>query len=79
MQATGTLEECMGKLYELYMENRIDQRTTEFYLLRLKHEDGTAVFGTEEITELIGILNRDKREIMRRIEFELEELEGEVA
>ena len=63
MSMSGTLEEVLAKMYDLYMENRIDDTSAKWFLMRLKHEDGTRVFNEEDADKLLESLRRDKKEV----------------
>lgn len=60
MSMTGTLEEVLARLFDLYMENRISDESAKWFLMRLKHEDGTFVFAEEDADKLLKTLRRDK-------------------
>jgi hypothetical protein len=60
MAMSGTLEEVLEKIYELFMENRINVDNTIWFLSRLKHENGEAVFGKEDALKVVNMLIKDK-------------------
>lgn len=62
MSMSGTLDECMGKLYELYMEHRIEDKAVHHYLLLLKHENGEKVFGEEDVIKMLNTLRKHRNE-----------------
>ena len=57
---TGTLDEVLEKLYELFMENRINVDNTIWFLSSLKHENGEVVFGNEDVLNLVNMLIKTK-------------------
>lgn len=59
---SGTLEEVLEKVFELNMENRMDEATTERFLLRLKHEDNTFVFNGDDVIKMLDLLKKAKEE-----------------
>lgn len=63
MAMSGSLGECMEKIYELYMQNRVTDRNTLWYLQRLRHENGEAVFDKEDTEKLLKTLKKDKKEL----------------
>ena len=63
MAKTGTLEEVMEKLYDLYLENRIGDVDAKHYLLLLRHEDAEHVYTPEDADALLELLRRDKEEV----------------
>ena len=60
MAMSGTLEEVLAKLYDLYMENRIDDTSAKWFLMRLKHEDGTFVFAEEDADKILVTLRNQR-------------------
>ena len=60
MSMSGTLEEVLAKLYDLYMENRIDDTSAKWFLMRLKHEDGTFVFAEEDADKILVTLRNQR-------------------
>ena len=74
---SGTLDECLGRLYELFMENRVSSQATTFYLAHLRHDNGDLVFGATDIRKMLEKLEEDKEGFEARIEFEEAEMEGE--
>lgn len=58
----GTLDEVLEKLYDLYVEGRIDEPNTEYFLSMLKHPDGELVFGVEDIVKMLDMLQKAKEE-----------------
>ena len=54
MKDTGTLEEVMGKVYELYMENRV----SDFSLKRFLKKMG--VYSEADILKLVEMLQEAK-------------------
>ena len=63
MGMTGTLSECMETLYDLYLENRIEDAVAKHYLLMLRHEDAEHVYTPEDADALLELLRRDKEEV----------------
>ncbi len=61
MSMTGTLDEVLSKLYELYMESRIEDDVVRRYLLLLAHPDGNKVFGKIDAEKLLRRLKKDKK------------------
>ena len=55
MKDTGTLEEVMGKTYELYMNNEV----SEFSLIRFLRKMGC--FWEEDILDLVEMLEEAKQ------------------
>lgn len=64
---TGTLEECMGKVFTLYMENRIKDVSVERYLFLLRDEKAEQIFSQEDVNHLLGLLRKDKEESERYV------------
>lgn len=62
MAMTGTLEEILEKLFDLYMQGRIDELNTEYFLSQLKHENGELVYGAIDIVKMLDMLQRAKEE-----------------
>ena len=62
MAMIGTLDEVLEKLYDLYVEGRIDEPNTEYFLSMLKHPDGELVFGVEDIVKMLDMLQKAKEE-----------------
>lgn len=62
MSMSGSFEECMEKIYELYMQNRVTYQTTLWYLERLRHENGETVFNKEDAEKLLEMLKKDKED-----------------
>lgn len=60
MSMTGTLDEVLSKLYELYVDNRMNDDAVHRYLLLLTHPDGSKVFGDEDAEKLLKQLKKDK-------------------
>ena len=56
MAITGTLEDALGKVYMLYMENKVSDQSTCRYLCYLE-------FSKEEAYKLLDHLRKDKREL----------------
>lgn len=67
MAMSGTLEEALGKAYELYMEGRVDDLSITWYFLHLRHEDGSLVFGSEDVRRLMEILHKDKADKLQGV------------
>ena len=74
---SGSLGECLGKLYELFMENRVSSEATTFYLTHLRNDNGELVFGATDIRKMLEKLEEDKEVFEARGEFEEAELEDE--
>lgn len=62
MAMQGTLDEVLKRLFDLYMENRIDVLNTEYFLTMLKHPNGELVFGPEDIVQMLELLRKAKEE-----------------
>lgn len=60
MAMSADFETCMGKLYELYMEGRVNDESTKWYLSRLEHKTGERVFGKQDVDKLLSRLIEDK-------------------
>ena len=60
MGMSGTLEEVLAKLFDLYLENRIDDKNTEYFLFRLHHPNGERVFAAEDIVKMLDMLQKAK-------------------
>lgn len=58
----GTLDDVLGKLYELFMKGRINVDNTIWFLARLKHENGEEVFGNEDVYRIVLMLEKAKME-----------------
>jgi hypothetical protein len=63
MAMSGSLGEVMGRVYELFMENRISVGSTIWFLSRLKHEDGAKVFSEKDVSILVNKLIEEKEDI----------------
>ena len=63
MCMTGSLEECMAKLYDLYVDGRILSDGVIRYLLLLKHENGEKVFNELHAEILLERLIKAKEEL----------------
>ena len=59
---TGTLEEVIGKLFDLYLENRIEAVAAKRYLLLLRNPSGEQTFSEEDADRLLDMLLADKEE-----------------
>lgn len=59
---SGTLDEVLQKLFDLYMAERIDVLNTEYFLTMLKHPNGELVFGPEDIVKMLELLRVAKEE-----------------
>ena len=77
MAMSGSLNECLEKLYELYVEDRISYESAEWYLIRMRHEDGSQVFSKTDANKMLEMLEKAKDETTERVEFEKEEIEDE--
>ena len=62
MAMTGTLEEVIGKLFDLYVEGRIEDDTAKRYLLLLRNPDNEKTFSEEDADALLDMLRADKEE-----------------
>ena len=62
MAMQGTLDEVLEKLYDLYVDNRIDEANTEYFLSMLKHPNGELVFGVEDVVKMLDMLQKAKLE-----------------
>ena len=60
MAMQGTLDEVLGKLFDLFVEGRIDEANTEYFLSMLKHPDGELVFGVEDVVKMLDMLLKAK-------------------
>ena len=58
----GTLDEVLEKLYDLFVQGRIDEANTEYFLSMLKHPDGELVFGVRDIIKMLDMLQKAKIE-----------------
>ena len=63
MSMSGSLDGCLDKLYTLYMENRINEESTLWYLKHLKHENRDFVFDEIDAEKLLEKLKKDKKEM----------------
>ena len=59
---TGTLEEVLERVYDVYMNRHVEDWTVKRFLMRLKHEDSTQVFNEEDADNLLKSLRRHKKE-----------------
>ena len=57
---SGTLEEVLAKLFDLYIENRIDDKNSTSFLFRLHHPNGERVFSAEDIVKVLDMLQEAK-------------------
>jgi hypothetical protein len=62
MAMHGTFEEVMQKLFDLYMEDRMDSTGAEYFLMHLKHPNGELCFGVEDVVRLLEMLETAKTE-----------------
>ena len=62
MNLTGSFSEAMAKLWDLYLDGRIDELNAEYYLFHLRHPDGTFVFGIDDVIDLLEKLREAKEE-----------------
>jgi len=62
MATTGTLNEVLEKVYDLYIEGRIEDISVKNYLAFLRDVNGERVFSDKDIDYLVDILRRDKQE-----------------
>ena len=60
MAMTGTLDEVLSKLYELYIDNRMNDSSTLLYLGMLKHPNGELVFNKEDALQILEKLKSSK-------------------
>ena len=67
MSMSGTLEEVLGTAYDLYVEGRVDDLSITYYFLKLRHEDGSSVFGPEDVDKLLKMLQKEKQELLEGI------------
>lgn len=75
MAMSGTFKEAMGELYDLYMENRVTDHSTKFYLRRMRHDNGEAVFGDDDVEKILKKLQKNKWEYLdENLEIEEEEV-----
>ena len=58
----GTFTEVIAKLWDLYMEGRMDEVSAEYFLTNLKHPDGAIVFDVEDVMDLLEKLREAKEE-----------------
>lgn len=59
---TGTLEEVLSKLFDLYLENRMGDDTARRYLLLLRNPDNERTFSEEDADRLLDMLRENKYE-----------------
>lgn len=62
MALTGTLGEVIGKLFDLYVERRIEDDAAKQYLLLLRNPDNEKTFSEEDADRLVDMLQADKEE-----------------
>ena len=62
MAMTGSLEEVTGKLFDLYVEGRIEAVAARRYLLLLRNPDNEKTFSEEDADSLLDMLRADKEE-----------------
>ena len=62
MSMSGSLEEVLEKLFDLYLDGRIDEPNTEYFLSQLKHENGELVYGAIDIVKMLDMLQKAKEE-----------------
>ena len=62
MAMSGTLGEVLEKLFDLYIEGRIDEVNTEYFLSQLKHSNGELVYGAIDIVKMLDMLRKAKEE-----------------
>ncbi|MCK4528899.1 hypothetical protein KAW18_16135 [candidate division WOR-3 bacterium] len=59
---TGTLEEVLSKLFDLYLENRMEDAPARRYLLLLRNPNNEHTFSEEDADRLLDMLREDKYE-----------------
>lgn len=57
-----SFDEVMQKLFDLYMEGRIDSAGATYFLMHLKHPNRKLCFGVEDIVRLLRMLETAKME-----------------
>ena len=62
MSTYGTFTEVIAKLWDLYMEGRMDEVSAEYFLIHLKHPNGAIVFNVEDVMNLLEKLREAKEE-----------------
>lgn len=62
MAMTGTLDKVLGKLFDLYVENRIEDDPTKRYLLLLRNPDEEKTFSEEDADRILDMLREAKYE-----------------
>ena len=62
MAMTGSLGEALGKLFDLYVENRIEAVAAKRYLLLLRNPDNEQTYSEEDADRLVDMLEADKEE-----------------
>ena len=62
MPMTGTLDEVLSKLFDLYLENRIGDAPARRYLLLLRNPNNEHTFSEEDADRLLDMLREDKYE-----------------
>ena len=60
MSMSGSLEEVLKRLFDLYMQGRIDELNTEYFLSQLKHDNGELVYGAIDIIKMLDMLREAK-------------------
>ena len=59
---SGSLEDVLASLYDLYMQGRIDDLNAHYFLSKLHHDNGETVFGAEDIVKMMKMLQKAKEE-----------------
>ena len=62
MAMTGSLEQVLGKLFDLYLENRIEADAAKRYLLLLRNPDNEQTFSEKDADRLLDMLRENKYE-----------------
>lgn len=63
MERTGTIDGVLGKLWDLYIGNRIKDISVERYLLLLRNDKAEQIFSQEDVNQLLEVLRADKYEV----------------
>ena len=58
---SGSLEEVLASLYDLYMQGRIDDLNAHYFLSKLHHDNGETVFGAEDIVKMMKMLQEARK------------------
>ena len=63
MKTKGNLDECIGKVFDLYMENRLSDKSVYWYLWHMLDNTGKPIFSVKDSEKLVKMLKEAKHEV----------------